>query len=331
MRSTSLYTQVVFFAAFLCVLVVPAYAQTPTPQQSTTGPVQPRGVVSEPLDDTKAYTVIPGVPAYIWRHGCGPTAVGMVVGYWDSKGYSNLVPGSAATQTAAVSQVIASGGTSSSPVTPERHYEDYARPQDSYPNMQDDNYITASRTAHADDSIADFMDTSKSTRSNYYGWSWSSDVTLSFNDYVSLIDPTYGPSAASYYMGTNLTFTVLKNEIDAGRPMVFLVDTDADGSTDHYITIVGYDDTTSPTHYVYLNTWDTSLHQADFLKMQQGISWGVWGGWSFMLEGDVDEEVCPEAAIFAQPPIMPLQPYIKLVSDEQVTRSYTMIMRESKT
>jgi hypothetical protein len=33
---------------------------------------------------------ISGVPAYIWRCGCTPTAAGMVLGYWDSHGYPNF-------------------------------------------------------------------------------------------------------------------------------------------------------------------------------------------------------------------------------------------------
>ncbi|HEO72198.1 MAG TPA: hypothetical protein ENN80_13130, partial [Candidatus Hydrogenedentes bacterium] len=319
LRSLKGCTQLFVLVLLMCGLSLAAAAQAPPPQQSTTGPTPPPGVKSEPLTPGKAYTVIPGVPGYLWRHGSGPTAVGMVVGYWDSKGYSSLVPGSALSESAAVLQVIASGGNSTSPNPPgsELHYEDYARPQDSYPNLKTDDVIEAGRPAHPDDSLADFMDTSKSTRSNYYGWSWSSDIPSAFNDYVNMVDPSYGPSVSSYYMGANLTFTVLKTEIDAGRPMVFLVDTDGNGGTDHFITIVGYDDTVSPKRYVYYNTWDYSLHQADFLAMQTGTEWGIWGGWSFMLEGQVDDEECPETALFAQPPAMPLQPYFKLVSDQQ--------------
>jgi len=33
---------------------------------------------------------ISGVPYYPWRDGCSPTAAGMVLGYWDSHGYSNF-------------------------------------------------------------------------------------------------------------------------------------------------------------------------------------------------------------------------------------------------
>ena len=28
--------------------------------------------------------LIPDVPSYIWHHGCGPTAAGMIIGYWNA-------------------------------------------------------------------------------------------------------------------------------------------------------------------------------------------------------------------------------------------------------
>jgi hypothetical protein len=36
---------------------------------------------------------ISGVPLYFWRDGCSPTAAGMVLGYWQGHGYSNLPTG----------------------------------------------------------------------------------------------------------------------------------------------------------------------------------------------------------------------------------------------
>ena len=35
---------------------------------------------------------ISDVPSYKWYHGCGPTAAGMIIGYWDAHGYDNLIP-----------------------------------------------------------------------------------------------------------------------------------------------------------------------------------------------------------------------------------------------
>ena len=267
-------------------------AATPTikPQQSRTGPVPPPEVLRhdalKPPDrpeDIQSEVTLP-VPAYKWRHGCLPTAVGMIVGYYDMLGYDDLIPGSAATQTDAVNQAIASGGDSSNPNPPgyERHYEDYASPEDAYPNLLDDAYITAGRTPHQDDCLADYMDTSKSTRHNYYGWSWSSDVAPGFIAYVNQQNPNYSPSTEFYDTNT-LTWSVLTREIDAGRPMVFLVDSNGDGNTDHFVPVIGY--RTSPTNqYGSWDTWSTdTIRWENFAPMARGVPWGIWGGWSFSL------------------------------------------------
>jgi hypothetical protein len=123
------------------------------PRQSKTGPVPPDAVVARDAAnqnqsfESHTAEVTLSAPGYLWRHGCGPTAVGMVVGYYDGQGYEDLIPGEAATQTSDVNQAIASGGNSSSPNPPgsEEHYEDYARPQDSWPTMLTDDYITQGR------------------------------------------------------------------------------------------------------------------------------------------------------------------------------------------
>ncbi len=258
------------------------------PQQSKTGPTPPPGVPEKIREiGILAEVTLPSVPPYSWRHGCGPTAVGMVVGYHDSQSYNDLITGDASTQTDEVNQAIASGGTSGSPYPSgsEQHYEDYSRPEDPPPGvMQTDDYITQARIPHSDNCIGDYMDTSKSTRDNRYGWSWSSDVGPSFVSYVDQQNLSYNPSYQQYQMGSTLTWNILTTEIDNGRPMVFLVDTDADGGTDHFVTVVGYRDTPSQ-QYGCLDTWAPAdiVRWCDFAQMSGGQPWGIWGGWSFSL------------------------------------------------
>jgi hypothetical protein len=258
------------------------------PQQSKTGPTPPPGVPEKIREiGTLAVAALSSVPPYSWRHGCGPTAVSMVVGYYDSQGYNDLITGDASTQTDDVNQAIASGGTSGSPYPSgsEQHYEDYSRPEDPPPGaMQTDDYITQSRIPHSDNCIGDYMDTSKSTRNNRYGWSWSSDVGPSFVSYVNQQNSSYNPTYEQYQMGSTLTWNILTTEIDNGRPMVFLVDTDADGGTDHFVTVVGYRDTPSQ-QYGCLDTWAPAdvVRWCDFAQMSSGQPWGIWGGWSFSL------------------------------------------------
>jgi len=75
-----------------------------------------------------------------------------------------------------------------------------------------------------------------------------------------------------------LNWDTFKAQIDAGQPMVFLVDSNADGSTDHFIPVFGYDDSTGVEMYAAYNTWDTNLHWYEFGPMTDGKPWGVYGG-----------------------------------------------------
>ncbi len=146
----------------------------------------------------------------------------MIIGYYDSQGFSDLIVGSGSSQTEEVNQMIASGGETGNPnpAGSEEHYEDYASPQDNSPIMQYDAYIVEGRTPHTDNSLADFMDTSKSNRNNYYGWSWSSDMGPAFLDYVTSRNSSYQASNNFFY-NNSLTWEVLTAEINLGKPMVF--------------------------------------------------------------------------------------------------------------
>ena len=97
-RTVFASAQTVFtICILLAMLAQPGYAlaqvppalvdpQDSVPQQSTTGPTPPPEVLRQdalkPADtrlNILSEKVLP-VPAYKWRHGCGPTAVGMIVG-----------------------------------------------------------------------------------------------------------------------------------------------------------------------------------------------------------------------------------------------------------
>jgi hypothetical protein len=258
------------------------------PKQSTTGPAPPLGVSPKGLatdDMPGGLTKTLPVPGYLWRHGCGPTALGMVIGYYDTQGYVDLFPGDAATQTSDVDQGIASQRNATNP----GHYEDYSLPMDSgTPSILPDKSEPPDGDEHPSDSIADFMKTSWSSRGNRYGWSWSSDMGPAFISYVNSRNPSYYPEYQEYYMhyGT-LNWGVLTQEIDNNRPMVFLVDTNADGLTDHFVAVIGYRSTPS-NQYGCLDTWTPAdvVRWCDFKEMASGQSWGISYAWSFSLTGD---------------------------------------------
>jgi lysophospholipase L1-like esterase len=207
-------------------------------------------------------TIISGVPAYLWHDGCGPTAAGMLIGYWDMHGFSNLIVGDSSTETSYVDSAIASS----------EHHNDYSLPlDDSTTGLLLDKSSLGG--AHTSNSLADWMHTSWSSDSNYYGWSSFSKVDDAIDAYCAAMGYS-GFVATSEAWGT-FTWATFTTEIDAGRPMVLLVDTNGDGSTDHFITAIGYDATNQ--RYACYDTWDTAVHWYDFAKIAVGQDWGIYG------------------------------------------------------
>jgi hypothetical protein len=204
----------------------------------------------------------------------------MVLGYWDGNGFGNLVPGSAATQTAAVDDMIATEGPSS-------NYTDYCEPMDNPavdPEPLPDLSEPPEGDEHADECLADFLETSQSFHDNYYGWGWFSAVGPGVEAYVRWLDQGYTATSANHYWYTTLNWTLLQTEIDAGRPLLFSVDSNADGSADHFVTVVGYDSPGGVQKYACHNTWSTSVSWYDFQQMSSGVSYGVSKAITFQLE-----------------------------------------------
>jgi hypothetical protein len=83
----------------------------------------------------------------------------------------------------------------------------------------------------------------------------------------------------------SLTWSNYRAEIDAGSPVVFLVDTDSNGGTDHFITAIGYGYSGTTQMYACLNTWDSSIHWYQFAQMASGQSWGIYGATFFNITG----------------------------------------------
>ena len=269
----------------------PATPLTPRPTnpspwdaQSTTGPERPPWVAEVGARGETPYVsadavVLSDVPAYTWHHGCGPTAVGMVVGAWDRRGY-DLVPGDAAEQTAAVEQMIASEG-------PASNYTDYCEPMDaSTPEILPDKSEEPIGDEHPDNCVADYMKTSQSRYGNRYGWSFFSDIGPAFRYFV--LSAGQGgaiPSSTNLWMrmAPMLTWEAFRAEIDAGRPMVLLVDTNGDGTTDHFVTAIGYDEAGGSRLYACLDTWGSAVRWETFAAIGSGQPWGIYGATLFRL------------------------------------------------
>lgn len=235
--------------------------------------------------ELESQVVIPNVPAYEWHHGCGPTAIGMILGYWDGNGFDDLFPGAATSQTAAVNARIASTN----------HYRDYSLPLDPWPGpIRPDASETNPAGCHPHDSIADWMRTSWSIESNYYGWSWFSHADDAVLGYV--------PYASSRYQvaATNRTWAALPwasycGQIDAGRPVLFLVDYDGDGLSDHFVTALGYGTQGGTQYYACYDTYDGDLHWYEFAPMASSRVAGIYGAVFVALSQD--------------PPLKPVNPW----------------------
>ncbi|MFW6154252.1 MAG: CARDB domain-containing protein [Planctomycetota bacterium] len=221
---------------------------------ATSSPTPPAGYVYDaPLTDAGGAgttVLLDDVPEYFWYRGCGPTSVGMILGFWDILGYPNYFVGDASTQTDDVNAGIASEG----------HDDDWVPDPDAPPPH------------HADDSIADFFETSRDPLP--YGWSYLSkadDAFIGYSDYVG-----YSAAHAWNEDWGDLTWADFTSEINAGRPMMFLVDSDGNGETDHFIPIIGY--RTDPgQQYAAYTTWrnDSGIHWFDWQGMSDGDPWGI--------------------------------------------------------
>jgi hypothetical protein len=251
--------------------------------QDIGGPVPPADVYAASVLASAASVTftIPGVPAYSWRHGCGPTAGGMVMGYWDNQGF-DLIPGDASTQTDAVDQAIASDG-------PASHYTDYSLPQDTPGDIRADKSELPAGDEHPNNCIADYMHTSWSIEENAYGFTWFNDLGPGMVAYAS---QALGVSSkfvfsTRLYMRQGGTLNLdsfwdsFRAEIDAGRPLVFLVDTNGNGSVNHYVPAVGYGVIDDTPHYAYLNR--DGIHWFEFAPVESGQPWGVYGGITFQI------------------------------------------------
>lgn len=236
--------------------------------KTNTGPVPPPGVLSKtgplpppgvpPKAVAEELIAIPNVPGYQWRHGCCPTAAGMLLGYWHQRGFADLFPGDASAQTPAVDQRMASDPG---------NVDDYCEGQNkkAYPYDYGDPAPDPDRSeppegdTHADDSVADFMLTSRSADGLTYGSSMIVDIIPALAGYIAWCNPGYSPTM-QWYIGlhfppliTGMNWDLLVQEIAAARPVVLAVDVTGAGAG-HCVTAVGYREVPA-RQYGCLDTW----------------------------------------------------------------------------
>lgn len=199
--------------------------------------------------------LLEGVPAYIWYNGCGPTSLGMMIGYWDAHGYPNLIPGSNdwATNQTVIQNVIASPG----------HIRDYV--------PTPDRVATSDDPDHADDSLADFTGCSRDPLA--WGSSYLGMQPAGLMNYMTYCGYT---GAHADFASYNSIWYVLTHQIDSGKPVQLMVDSNADGTVDHFITGIGYDVVDGVEEFACYNTWDLNIHWYDLKPIAVGVPFGAY-------------------------------------------------------
>lgn len=215
------------------------------------------GVLALTATAPAAPVVIDGVPAYNWYHGCGPTSLGSVLGYWDLHGCPNLfdAQGGAVYLTANVQDQL------SSPA----HNAKYD------PTPDDANLPAPPFT-----SIADWLGTSVDPLDN--GWSYVTAIPGAFKGYATYRGYAFNATIKRFWAG-GFTWTDLTREVDAGRPVLLAVDTQGASQTDHFVSAFGYDDRGADGKwYGFYTGWSEDETVVWKLFQAGGTPWGItWG------------------------------------------------------
>ncbi len=238
-------------------------------QITTTGPIPSKGTYRGKINKmSKSQVVIPNVDSYLWRHGCAPTSVGMVIAYYDENGYPDLCEGTLAE---GVKQAIAS----------DAHYSDYSQPLDPKPDpiIPDKSELGG---AHTSNCIADFMETSWSIENLHYGWTGANKIEEGFIEYVSYKNNSYYMKTSTEIFSYGTCWELYKNEIDNNRPVVLFVDSDGDDQPDHAVTGIGYDEAIG--EFAIYDTWDHDVHWYEWHEILPDIPWGIEEIYTFQIE-----------------------------------------------
>ncbi len=250
-------------ACLLSLFALPAWSQLGREIQRPRPPdgIDRKGHVFDAVRLLDA--TILGLPVYLERHGSGPTAVGMVLGYHDGHGFPYLIPGDASTQTELVNMIIAS----------EEHYNDYSLPLDAPPDLLPDKSELPAEERHADNCLADHFLTSRSFFGNYYGGTKEADIGPGVEAFFQAGE-RYVVVTESF-PASSISLTAVRNELESGRPPVFAVDTDGDGLEDRFVAVAGINSEAGVDYYGCYTGWDTELHWYEFKPAGAGVSWGV--------------------------------------------------------
>ncbi len=220
-----------------------------------------------------APVTLSSVPHYNWYHGCGPTAAASIVGYYEMMGFTALYDVDGWDNVKLTNNV-------------KEHISSAAHNAKYDPKPDNPDLPVPENT-----SLACWFQTS--VGSLEYGWSYLSYADNAFSGYADY----RGYQAVSYYQSYHaMSFDDLVTEIDAGRPMMFLVDSTGSGGTDHFVPILGYDDRGGgDLWYACYTTWaeGETITWKRYRPMSSSYGWGIgYGIWIDMQArtGDFDTD-----------------------------------------
>ncbi len=232
--------------------------------------------------DQRGLKLIGCVPAYTSIHGCGPTAAGMIIGYYDGQGFDDFIPGDASTQTTAVNQAIA---TDAGP-GPD-HFSDYSLPIDYLGFILPDKSELPLGDEHASNCLADFLRTSWSIDNMPYRGTYFLNLDNGLTEYTDWVNTTQGVdyqvhAYIEYWPDSFVSWERFTNEISHDRPMILFVDIDGNGYGDHFVTAIGWRNDQLLEQYACLDTSGTGIRWEVFLEA--GYEWGIVGAVYFVAD-----------------------------------------------
>ncbi len=235
-----------------------------------------------------APVVLDQVPAYSWYHGCSPTAIASIIGYWDNKGYDNLFDASGWENISRRYEV-------KEQISSTAHNAKY-NPTPDNPTLPDP----------PDTSIADFIHTSEGDLE--YGYTHTEDIgpgTVAYAAYRGYNDWQtnhffISEAEAALYDGQTFSWDDLINEIDSGRPVHFSVDTKGRGEINHSVPVIGYDDRgAAGLWYGAYTTWkeEEEVEWFEFRELSDQYAWGI--GQVFSIIPGAQNQAVPEPQTYA--------------------------------
>jgi hypothetical protein len=264
----------------LCVFSSPSSltAQTLNSPPNPPAPLRVHLLEAKEVDTQTANSLrLEAVPSYLWHHGCAPTAVAMILGYLDQKGFPYLFPGSAAVEWFN-GQAFPIGPCTPDTIASLIHYQDYCLPRDDYSWPIPD--LSVVGDAHPDDCIADFLHTSRSSDGMNYGSTPLDYLIKGTLDFIQNRHPEATVTSESFATLTEaqvaIAYEVIKKEIAEGRPVLGVVDSDADGWIDHAIPIWGFDESTNRKGITCWDSWYHYPREIALAPVAYGQSFGCF-------------------------------------------------------